>query len=71
VRDGITKADDTLPPKMRQAAVVGGREGKAPLNFDKMLMDYYKLRGWNDNGIPTSESLKALGLEDYVKYLPG
>ncbi|MCL1812068.1 MAG: aldehyde ferredoxin oxidoreductase family protein [Treponema sp.] len=71
VRDGITKADDTLPPKMRQAAVVGGRAGKAPVNFDKMLMDYYKLRGWNDSGIPTSESLKTLGLEDFTKYLPG
>jgi aldehyde:ferredoxin oxidoreductase len=71
VRDGIRKADDSLPPKMLQAAVVGGRAGKAPLNFDKMLMDYYKLRGWDDSGIPTKESLNSLGLEDYVKYLPG
>jgi aldehyde:ferredoxin oxidoreductase len=71
VRDGITRADDTLPPKMRQAAVVGGRAGKAPVNFDKMLKDYYTLRGWNDSGIPTEESLQKLGLEDYIKYLPG
>jgi len=70
VRDGITKADDTLPPKMLQAAVVGGRAGKAPVNFEKMLMDYYELRGWDDSGIPTAESLKNLGLEDYIKYLP-
>jgi len=70
VRDGIRKADDTLPPKMRQASVVGGRAGKAPVNFDKMLKDYYALRGWDESGIPTKESLKKLGLEDYIKYLP-
>ncbi|MDR0447890.1 MAG: aldehyde ferredoxin oxidoreductase family protein [Treponema sp.] len=70
VRDGITRANDTLPPKMRQAAIIGGRAGKAPVNFDKMLMDYYKLRGWNDSGIPTAESLKNLGLDDYIKYIP-
>jgi aldehyde:ferredoxin oxidoreductase len=71
VRDGIRKADDTLPPKMRQAAVVGGRAGKAPLNFEKMLKDYYVLRGWNDDGVPTRESLESLGLGDFVKYIPG
>jgi aldehyde:ferredoxin oxidoreductase len=71
VRDGLRRADDTLPPKMRQAAVVGGRAGKAPVNFDKMLSDYYKLRGWDSNGVPTKESLQKLGLEDYIKYLPG
>jgi len=70
VRDGLTKADDSLPPKMRQAAVVGGRAGKAPLNFERMLCDYYQLRGWDDNGIPTAEALTKLGLADYVKYLP-
>jgi len=70
VRDGITRKDDTLPPKMRQPSIVGGREGKTPLNFDKMLDDYYKLRGWDSNGIPTKETLEALDLGDYIKYLP-
>ena len=70
VRDGIRRADDSLPPKMRQAAVVGGRAGKAPVNFDRMLSDYYELRGWDGDGLPTAESLTKLGLEDYVKYIP-
>ena len=71
VRDGITRADDKLPPKMLQAAVIGGRAGKAPYNFDKMLTDYYNLRGWDKSGIPTEESLKSLGLGYYSKYIPG
>ena len=69
VRDGMSRKDDTLPPKMLQAAVIGGRSGKAPYEFDDMLSDYYKLRSWNDNGIPTAEGLKNLDLEEYIKYL--
>jgi len=69
IRDGITRKDDTLPPKMLQHAIVGGRAGKAPVAFDKMLDDYYILRGWDNNGIPTKESLVSIGLGDYVKYL--
>ncbi len=28
-----------------------------------MLDEYYALRGWSKNGIPTSERLRALGLD--------
>jgi hypothetical protein len=32
--------------------------------LEKELLDaYYKLKGWNDQGIPTKESLNELGLE--------
>ena len=70
VRDGMNRKDDTLPPKLLQPAVVGGRAGKAPYAFDKMLDDYYKLRGWDQNGIPTEETLKNLGLEEFIPLLP-
>jgi benzoyl-CoA reductase subunit BamB len=34
--------------------------------LEKELLDtYYKFKGWNDEGIPTKESLHELGL-DYV-----
>ena len=69
VRDGITRKDDTLPPKMLQHSVIGGRAGKAPIAFEKMLDDYYKLRGWDSDGIPTKESLISLDLGEYTKYL--
>lgn len=70
VRDGMSRKDDTLPPKMLQAAVIGGRAGKSPAAFEKMLDDYYKLRGWDENGIPTVKTLEELGLEDYIPMLP-
>jgi len=29
-----------------------------------MLDDYYKVRGWDNEGIPTDEKLKELGLAE-------
>jgi aldehyde:ferredoxin oxidoreductase len=28
-----------------------------------MLDEYYRLMGWDDNGVPTPETLDALGLQ--------
>ena len=66
VRDGISRKDDVLPPKMFQPAKEGGRAGKVPEPFDEALDEYYALRGWDKNGIPTKETLKNLGLEEFV-----
>ena len=33
------------------------------VHLDRMLPEYYRLRGWNDAGVPTMEKLKQLGLE--------
>lgn len=71
VRDGMSRKDDTLPPKMGLAAIVGGRAGKTPTPHDRILDDYYRLRGWDDEGIPKAETLEELGLGEYVAYLPG
>jgi len=70
VRDGLSRKDDTLPPKMLQAAIIGGRAGKSPIGFNNMLDDYYKLRGWDENGIPTAKILEELDLQDYIPLLP-
>ncbi len=36
---------------------------------EEMLNDYYRLRGWDRNGVLTREKLKELGLEDVAKDL--
>lgn len=33
---------------------------------DYLLNDYYRLRGWAEDGLPTADKLKELGLEDCV-----
>ena len=37
--------------------------------LDKMLDEYYALRGWDSDGKPTVETLRGLGLDDCVTKL--
>ncbi len=36
------------------------------INEEAMLDRYYRLRGWDSNGIPTAEKLKSLELDDLI-----
>ena len=38
-----------------------------PDKFDKLLDEYYQVRGWDSQGIPTASTLSALGLEDIAE----
>ncbi len=61
-REGISKKDDTLPLRLLnegRACDAGGRT--VPLA--PMLEKYYKIRGYSDNGIPTEQTMKRLGIE--------
>jgi aldehyde:ferredoxin oxidoreductase len=71
VREGVRRKDDLLPEKIRKIPEFGpyasdfGCEIK---DFERMLDEYYKARGWNkDTGIPTKEKLRQLGLGDLIK----
>jgi len=61
IRDGYNKASDILPGKMFKAAKEGFRAGKT-IPFESLMKDYYALRGWDENGEPTKETLKRLNL---------
>ena len=52
IREGITRADDTLPERFFTEPL--GDEGKVinRESFETMLSDYYRLRGWSKDGIP-------------------
>ena len=68
VREGLTRADDTLPPRLLEDPLPEGpAEGKVNENLPAMLDRYYELRGWDKaTGKPTPEKLKELGLEEYI-----
>ena len=34
--------------------------------FRESLLNYYKIRGWDSNGIPEKKKLKELGIEKYT-----
>jgi aldehyde:ferredoxin oxidoreductase len=57
---------DYPPARIYEEKLVGGSTDGALLERDKvdaLLDDYYNLRGWSKEGIPTPEKLKALGLD--------
>lgn len=59
---GFTVADDTLPKRsLEEPAKTGAAAGKVN-ELGKMLPEYYKVRGWTADGIPTKETLTRLGL---------
>ncbi|MBT5309297.1 MAG: aldehyde ferredoxin oxidoreductase, partial [Rhodospirillaceae bacterium] len=56
-------ADDTLPERMlKEPAASGAGKGRVA-ELDKMLPEYYLLRGWTDTGAPSAETLQRLGLD--------
>ena len=66
VREGISRKDDTLPPRILNHPRGGGAGENLP-HLNKMLHDYYLIRGWDEFGIPTKETLKKLDLEEYIR----
>jgi aldehyde:ferredoxin oxidoreductase len=69
VRDGISRKDDILPKKITIPSKTGPRQGRVPVPHEKALEEYYKLRNWDEAGIPTKQALKESGLEQYLEIL--
>jgi len=61
-REGISRKDDTLPIRLLREGRKSDSEKKT-VPLDEMLEDYYKLRGYDEKGIPTRSTLKKLGIE--------
>lgn len=52
VRQGFTRADDALPERFYLEPLAGGGIEKAEM--ERMLDEYYDLRGWDVQGVPPS-----------------
>ncbi len=70
VRLGISRKDDTLPPRLMAHARPSGKSAGSLPHIGKMLDEYYDLRGWSEEGIPTRETLQKLGLAWTEDFLP-
>jgi aldehyde:ferredoxin oxidoreductase len=64
LREGFTKADDTLPPRMFTPLQNGKYEGSSigQEEFNSALELYYQAVGWDENGVPTKGKIAELGL---------
>jgi aldehyde:ferredoxin oxidoreductase len=63
LREGFTRADDTLPPRLLNQAVTDGPSKGWVSHLQPMLQEYYRVRGWDENGVPRLSKLKELGLD--------
>jgi aldehyde:ferredoxin oxidoreductase len=65
LREGITRQDDDLPYRIREEDLqdppAAGRKLSRP-DLDRMLDEYYRLRGWGADGVPGAAKLAELGL---------
>ncbi len=62
-RLGVTRADDTLPQRfLTEPRPSGGAQGVLP-DLDLMLEDYYRLRDWTPEGLPSEDRLALLELK--------
>jgi aldehyde:ferredoxin oxidoreductase len=61
-RAGLTSKDDTLPARLLKDPIPSGPSKGEVCDIGRMLPEYYKLRGWNQDGRPTEKKLKELGL---------
>lgn len=61
LREGLTAADDALPGRLTKTPQDPDRPDTV-VPLDQMLPVYYKVRGWDANGVPTAKRLKHLGI---------
>ncbi len=67
---GISRKDDFLPPRLlTHDRKEGGAKGSLP-HMGRLLSEYYAIRGWTEDGVPTRETLRSLQLEDLEHLLP-
>jgi aldehyde:ferredoxin oxidoreductase len=58
---GLTRKDDDLPPRLKkEAAKVGPAKGLVN-GIEKMLPEYYQVRGWDKEGVPSAQTRERLG----------
>ena len=63
LRAGLTAADDTLPKRMLETPAPSGVAKGKVTELGKMLPEYYQLRGWTRQGVPSKKTLKRLAID--------
>ncbi len=63
LKAGISPEEDKLPERFLKEAMPEGPQKGAVVKLEELLRDYYKVRGWTENGEPTEEKKRELGLK--------
>ena len=65
IRESFSRKNDTIPPRIYLDPLPEGiTKGRIvpQQDFEKMLTEYYRLWGWDNDGKPTHEAIQGLGL---------
>jgi aldehyde:ferredoxin oxidoreductase len=63
IREGLTRADDSLPKRLLEEPMPDGPAKGHIVDLEPLLDAYYEYRGWDEYGVPTEEKLQELGLD--------
>lgn len=64
-REGLSRQDDTLPPRILHEVMPNGPSQGSRVDLEPMLDEYYELLGYDTTGRPTLDTLKSLGMEEW------
>jgi aldehyde:ferredoxin oxidoreductase len=62
LKAGFTAKDDTLPERLYKSPIQTGPSKGLVSRVPEMLPEYYSLRGWSEEGVPSPEKLHELQL---------
>jgi aldehyde:ferredoxin oxidoreductase len=69
IREDPSANKDAMPDRILKEPVPREPSKGHIFELDTLLQNYYKLRGWNKQGIPTKEKLEMLGLAEVANQL--
>jgi aldehyde:ferredoxin oxidoreductase len=64
IREGLTKEMDTLPERFFKEPLKGGPCNGRVADLSVLMEEYYFVRGWDEEGIPTKRKLEELDIEE-------
>jgi aldehyde:ferredoxin oxidoreductase len=66
LREGFVRADDTVPARLVEEGFAEGPSAHKIIGrriFDESLTEYYRLRGWDKDGVPSEAKLLELAID--------
>ncbi len=69
VREGVTRKREQLHPRFTEEPIPDGPGKGHVCNLTPMLDEYYEVRNWSQDGLPTRSELTRLGLQDVATEL--
>jgi len=61
-REGFSRKDDAFPSRFTKDKMPAGPSAGQVFELEPLLEQYYQVRGWDKNGVPTPAKIKELGL---------